>query len=119
DLELARVGERGGATRAAGRRHRRPVDADRIVDAADDEVARSRSSQGGPDRGQLVEELLRFEGASTGPRPAPDALADLARRLARRAPSEVLVLAHDDLVERRRGRGVVPAPVVGAAVDRD
>ena len=45
-LELARIGEGRAAARRAGRGHRLAVDADRVVDAAHDEVARDRPAGG-------------------------------------------------------------------------
>ena len=72
-LELARVGERRPATRRPGGGHRRAVDADRVVHAAHDEVARDRPAERGPDRGHLVEDLL---GAAGPGRPGALRLAD-------------------------------------------
>src|SRR4051794_27099538 len=52
-LELARIGERGRSPGGARCRHRPAIDPDRIVDAADEEVAGRGPAQGGPDRRHL------------------------------------------------------------------
>ena len=81
--------------------HRLAVDADRVVDAAHDEIARDRPPQGGPDRGHLLEDLLGAVGprAAGGLARARTPSMTLAARLARRPAAQVLVLADDDLVE--------------------
>ena len=57
-LELAGVGEGGRRRGAPARGHRLAVDADRVVDAHHDEVARVCPPQGRPHGGHLVEDLV-------------------------------------------------------------
>ena len=119
-LQLARVGEGRAAARGPGRGHRLAVDADRVVDAAHHEVAGDRPPQGRPDRGHLVEDLVRPRrpGRARGARRA-HALGDVAGGLAGRPAAQVLVLADDDLVERAGGDRPVLALVLVAAVAGD
>src|SRR5258708_4167920 len=90
NLELARVGKRGRSTRGAGCGHRRAVHPDRVVDAADDQVAGRGAAKRCTDRERFVEDLLRLQGARGATAKASDTLEDVARRLARRTAAKIL-----------------------------
>src|SRR6185295_16558572 len=99
-LQLAWIRERGLALSVAGACHGIEVDGDRVVDTHHDEVARVRALQHGPDRRQLVEDLLDPDRPAGSRILGPaDALRDEARGDAGLAAAEVAILADDDLVE--------------------
>src|SRR5712671_2054386 len=62
----ARVRERLPAARRAGRGHGRAVDAHRVIDTADDQIAGSGPPKGRPDGRDLVEDLLAFHDSGPG-----------------------------------------------------
>ena len=100
-------------------RHRLAVDPDRIVDAAHDEVARRRPTDGHPDGRKLLEHLLGLERSGAGRARGADPIDHVACRDAWRATAEVLVLTDDDLVERARRNRAVLDLVLIAPVARD
>ena len=118
-LELARVRERLAA-RGAAERHRLAVDAHGVIDAHHHDIPRRGAPQRQLHRRGLVEDLLGAQRAgATLATHRLDPVEDVGRALARLPPAQIAVLAHDDLVERRRGEGAVLALIVVAAIARD
>src|SRR5262249_42251403 len=116
-VELAGIGEGGGALAVAGAGHGLAVDGDGVVDAHDHEVARVRPPQSGLDRGHLVQDLVDPDRLARAFLPRlPHAVRNDRRRRTRLPTTKVAVLADDDLVESPGRERAVRAHVLVAAV---